>query len=155
MDVELVELGAPRIVEGQAMRVVGLSGDYTREQTGEIPKQWERFNAELGRGQVAGQVGEWTYGVVFPIAVMRYVSGVEITGDAEVPAGWVEVTVPAQRYAVFSETGGVAMIRRVWVTIFSDWLPKSEMKVADGPMLERYPDDWFQSGDFEIWIPVG
>jgi len=152
MDAELVELAEPRYVDGGEMRVAGLSGEYTREQTSEIPKQWDKFNAELF---AAGLADDWTYGVVYPLATMRYVTGVVVAQDAVVPEGWVEVAVPAQRYAVFAATGGIAMIRRVWVTIFTEWLPKSGMKPTDGPMLERYPEDWASSGDFEIWIPVG
>ena len=59
------------------------------------------------------------------------------------------------RYAVFAATGGVTMIRRVWVTIWTDWLPKSTIKLAQSkPMLEWYPEDWVRSGDFEIWVPI-
>jgi len=151
---ETATLAEPGYVDGPAMRVVGLSGEYTREQTGEIPRQWEQFNGELYRAGLPGRVDDWTLGVVYPTAPMRYVTGVEIDAAADTPAGWVEVTVPAQRYAVFRETGGVAAIRRVWMTIFSDWLPKSGVKVGEGPMVERYPEDWVTTGDFEIWIPV-
>ena len=151
---ETATLVEPRYLDGAAMRIVGLSGEYTREQTGDIPKLWEQFNGELYRGNVAGLIDDWTLGVVYPSSPMRYVTGVAIDTDALVPEGWVEVTVPAQKYVVFAETGGIPAIRRVWMTIFSDWLPKAEVKVGEGPMIERYPEDWVRSGDFEIWIPV-
>jgi len=151
MEVELMELAEPRYVDGAEMRVAGLSGEYTREQTAEIPGQWEQFNGQLER---SGLAYDSTLAVVYPLARMRYVSGIEVAPEAALPEGWVEVTVPAQRYAVFAETGGVPSIRRAWVTIFMDWLPKSGTKLTDGPMLERYPGNWMESGDFEIWIPV-
>ncbi len=146
-----VELAEPKYVDGRAMRVVGLSGEYTRDTTGQIPKQWEQFNAQLF---AAGLADDWTLGVVYPTALMRYITGVELAPGAQVPGGWIEVTVPAQRYVVFAETGGIAAIRRVWAAIFTEWLPKSGVKPSDGPMIERYPEDWMTSGDFEIWIPV-
>ena len=151
-DMELMTLADPRIVDGRMMRVAGLSEEYTRERTGEIPRQWQRFNQQLLQ---AGLANDRTYGVVYSLAVMRYVTGVEIAPEAALPEGWIEVTVPAQRYVVFAETGGVTMIPRAWVTIFMEWLPKSGVKMTDGPMFERYPEDWVTSGDFEIWVPVG
>jgi AraC family transcriptional regulator len=146
-----IQLAEPTFMDGPAMRVVGLSGEYTRETTDQIPKQWDQFNAQLF---AAGLADNWTLGVVYPTAKMRYVSGVEIAADAEPAPEWIEVTVPAQRYAVFAETGGIAMMRRTFVAIFSDWLPKSGVKPTDGPMIERYPEDWSKTGNFEIWIPV-
>ncbi len=146
-----VELPQPRFVDGGAMRVAGLTGSYTREQTGDIPKQWDRFNGELDR---SGLPYDDTLGVVYPLATMQYVSGVEIQPDAALPEGWVEVTVPPQRYAVFAGAGGIPTIRQFFAAIFMEWLPKSGKKVADGPMIERYPHTWVTSGDFEIWIPV-
>jgi AraC family transcriptional regulator len=150
MDVELVELGEPRFVELATMRIAGLAADYTRETTGEIPKQWDRFNAELFAAGLAENV---TYGVVYPLETMRYITGVEVNGE-DFPASWMEVTVTGQRYAVFAETGGIPMMRRAWVTIFQHWLPKSGWKKAEGPMLEKYQADWSTTGDFEIWIPL-
>ena len=150
MNVELVTLAEPRYVDAPALRIAGLTGEYTREQTIDIPKQWDKFNADLF---AAGLADNWTYGVVYPLATMRYVTGVEVQG-ASFPPSWTEVIIPAQRYVVFAETGGLPNIRPVWMTIFQSWLPKSGLKAADGPMLERYPADWVTSGNFEIWIPV-
>lgn len=143
----------PRVVEGGAMRVAGTSAEYTRETTGEIIGQWMRFNAELPSLEVV-RLPEETYGVIYPLAKMRYVCAVERVGDWPLPAGWVEVEVPAQRYAVFADTGGVARIRELWPAIYGEWLPGSGMETTDGPMLEKYPGDWVTSGDFEIWVPV-
>ena len=154
MDAEPLKLSEPKFVEGSAMRVAGHRGEYTREQTGEIPRQWDAFNAALYRAEGLGVIDDSTLGVVYPLTPMRYVTGVAIRPEAAVPEGWIAVTVPAQRYAVFAETGGVPAIRRALVMIFSEWLPKSGRRPADGPMLERYPADWVTSGNFEIWIPM-
>jgi AraC family transcriptional regulator len=146
-----VELAPPKYIDAPAMRVAGLSGEYTRATTDQIPKQWEKFNAQLF---AAGLADDWTLGVVYPTALMRYITGVEIAADAPVPEGWIVVTVPAQRYAIFAETGGIPAIRRAFAAIFTEWLPRSGMKPSDGPMIERYPEDWMTSGNFEIWIPL-
>ena len=138
-----------------ALRIAGLSGEYTRETTVEIPKQWDDFNAQLAASEY--RAVESTYGVVYPMALMRYVSGIELPEGAAVPEPWAEVTVPAQRYAVFAETGGIEAIRAAWQMIFSEWLPKSGLELTpppSGAMLERYPEDWLLSGDFEIWLPL-
>ena len=49
----LEELGEPSLREGAPLRVVGLAGEYTIEQIGEIPRQWQRFTAELN------ELGAW------------------------------------------------------------------------------------------------
>ena len=152
-DVELVTLPEPRLVDVPDMHVAGLSMDYTRERMGEIPQQWERFNTELDQSGLPARVA--SYGVVYPMATMRYLTAVDTDPGAKLPEGWMHETIPAQRYAIFAATGGIPMIRRVWVTIWTDWLPKSGIKLAQGkPMLEWYPEDWVRSGDFELWIPV-
>ena len=142
----------PRVVDGAQMRLAGLEGNYTREQTTGIPGQWERFNAVLDG--TPGRADEYTYGVVYPTAVMRYLTTIALLDGAALPEGWVEAEIPAWRYAVFAESGGVAGIRQTWQEIFSQWLPQSGMKVAGEPMLERYDDGWMTTGEFEIWIPV-
>jgi AraC family transcriptional regulator len=151
--VELVTLPEPRLVDSPELNLAGLSVDYTRERMGEIPQQWERFNTELDQSGLPARVA--SYGVVYPMATMRYITGVEIEPGAKLPEGWISATLPTQRYAVFAATGGIPMIRRVWVTIWTDWLPKSTIKLAQSkPMLEWYPEDWIRSGDFEIRVPI-
>ena len=145
-------LREPKFVDGGRMRVAGFEGFYTREQTAEIPAQWERFNAVLETAD--GRADEWTYGVTYPLPVMRYLTAIALEEGAPLPADWVEEEVPARRYAVFAEGGGVEGIRKTWMAIFAEWLPGSGMKVAGEPMLERYDDEWMRTGEFEIWIPV-
>ena len=147
-------LAKPRFVDAGPMRVCGLSGEFTRAMVGEIPALWTRFNEQLAAVKPDGRVGDQTYGVVYPLAVMRYVCGAQMEDGAAGPEGWVEVTVPAAQYAVFSGTGGILAIRQFWIAIFSEWLPNSGVQQADGPMVECYPGDWIDSGNFEIWIPV-
>lgn len=142
----------PRIVEMPALRIVGISGEYSRETTTDIPKQWDEFNTQLAASEYHAAAS--TYGVIYPLASMRYVCGIEMPAGANIPEPWVEVTVPAQRYAVFAETGGIEAIRAAWQQIFSNWLPKSGLELTSGAMLERYPENWLASGDFEIWLPL-
>ena len=150
---ENIELAEPRYVDGPAMYVAGLSDEYTKEQTAEIPKQWERFIPELF-GKLRADAYGVTWGVVYASTPMRYVTGVEIECGVALPEGWVRVEIPEQKYAVFAGSGGVPMIQRMWGAIWSDWLPKSGRKLAEGPMLERYPPNWVESRTFEIWVPV-
>jgi AraC family transcriptional regulator len=146
-------LKAPRLVDGAAMRVAGLEGHYTREQTGEIPRQWDRFNPQWVSSPLRTP-DDVTYGVIFASTPMRYVCGVVVSDEAQVPEGWVAVDLPAQSFAVFAETGGVEGLRATWPAIYQQWLPTSGYKQVAGPMLERYDDRWADAGEFEIWVPV-
>ena len=143
----------PRLVETPALRIAGLSGEYTRETTHDISKQWDDFNAQLAASE-RYRAATATYGVVYPMAIMRYVSGVEIGPIDEVPEPWIDVILPAQRYALFAGTGGVEAIRAAWPAIFADWLPSSGYDLTSGAMIEKYPEDWLTSGNFEIWVPL-
>ncbi len=145
------ELGEPEVREVAGLRVVGLSGEYTMEQTVEIPKQWGRLNAALDENGWTGA----TYAVVSRTTPMRYVSGVEVGKLKTLPDDWVEVEVPAQRYAVFAHKGGVEVIRRVWMGLGMHWMEAHKGEVGDGPMVEYYAA-MFGMGDdrFEIWVPL-
>ena len=101
------------------LRIAGLSGEYTRETTRTTSsKQWDEFNAQLAASAEYRAV-DATYGVVYPLATMRYVSGIELAGGADgARKAWVEVTVPAQRVCGVRGDGGIEAIRAAWPAIF-------------------------------------
>ena len=123
-----------------------------------IPAQWEAFRA---LGELAGQQGATTYGVVCgstpATQTFEYMCGAEVAGFDALPPELGRMRVPAQRYAVFTHRGHVSAIRTVWDAIWQDWLPRSGERPADTPDFERY-DERFDprtgSGEIEIWFPV-
>ena len=145
----------PEFREQPALRVSGPAGEYTMEQLAEIPKQWNRFGAELaGYG---GSQGPY-FGIILGSQgkPMRYITAIPAEQGDEQPAEWETVEVPAQFYGVFCGEGGVRVIQEMWAGIWREWLGNSGWKVTGGPMVEFYPPGFGQGEHlrFEIWIPV-
>ena len=154
----LTDLAPPRFETGRALLVAGLTERYTQETTARIPAQWQRFTPWIG--QIPGQTGEATYGVCYNgdgEGTVDYISGVEVTDFAALPAELNKVRIPEHRYAVFTHKGHISDIHHTWTTIWSQWFPASGQDHADAPDFERYGaefDPKSGAGGFEIWVPI-
>ena len=150
----------PRLEAGRPMRIAGLQGHYTRDQIDQIPEQWKRL---IAMGEIPARVGrvEWASVVMGPNGA-DYLSGFEVGSEADLPAEFVSVEIPAHRYAIFPHEGHVSGMRFTFNAIFNEWLPASGYTVAAGPdgipfCLERYGERFnpqTKSDDIEIWVPV-
>jgi AraC family transcriptional regulator len=154
----MTDLPPPKFVDAPAMLVAGLSERYSYESCANIPAQWQRFVPYIGR--VPGQKGNVAYGACFnadEAGNMEYLSGVEVDDFSRLPPEMARLRIPEHRYAVFRHEGHISNIRRVWMTIFKDWQPRSGIEIADAPSFERY-DEKFDGatgrGGFEIWVPI-
>ncbi len=124
-----------------------------------IPAQWRDLAA---LGPLPGQRGAVAYGVVCgsdPAAgTFEYMCGLEVDALDALPPGLGRMRVPAQRYAVFTLSGGVDAVRPAWDAIWGHWLPRSGHRPANTPDFERYDPARFDArtgaGEVEIWFPV-
>jgi AraC family transcriptional regulator len=154
----LTNLQPPRFENGPTLLIAGLSERYNSETSAGIPAQWQRFGPYLGH--IPGQAGQVAYGVLCnsdDAGNMEYISGVEVADFARVPKEFARLRIPEHRYAVFSHRDHISTIRRVWHTIFNQWLPQSGCRMAEAPEFERYGEEFdglTGTGGFEIWIPV-
>ncbi len=155
----LDHLKPPRFVTSKPLLVAGLGERITHENSGAgIPNQWQRFHQEVAG--IPGRIGPVAYGVCCngdDAGNFDYVAGVEVTDFSDLPREFSRVRIPEQRYAVFTHSDHVSVIRRTVNTIWNHWLPASGLKAADAPSFERY-DEMFDpmtgNGGLEIWIPV-
>lgn len=154
----LTELKPPRIVERGAFQAAGLSERYNFATSHGVPDLWRRFVPHFG--QIPKQVGMTTYGICYDGDAegnFNYMAAVEISGAPSEADDLTRITVPAQRYAVFTHSGHISDIRKTVYTIWNKWLPESEVTHANGPDFELY-DERFDAtsgtGEVEIWIPV-
>lgn len=147
----------PRVEEGRALLLAGLSERYTHETRVQIPNLWQRFLPYLGN--IDGQVGSVTYGACSNAddsGSIDYLAGVEVKGFDGLPPELSRLRVPAHRYAVFAHRGHISGIRVTWNAIMR-WLPTSGYVVDDAPDFERYGaefDPTSENGVVEIWIPI-
>jgi AraC family transcriptional regulator len=153
----LAHLDPPRIENGKALLLAGLSARHTHESSAGMPAQWQRFIPHIGN--LPGQVGKATYGVVYngDEGGADYMCAVEVADFSQTPSELSRLRVPAHKYAVFAHRDHVSTVRRTWYTIWNKALPEAGLQIADAPEFERY-DEKFDprtgEGGFEIWIPI-
>jgi len=159
-----IPLEPPRMESGKPLLIAGLRRGYTGATMNDIPTQWQQFGAHIGK--IQGQVGRAVYGLCLRspggAAGIDYLTGVEVTSSADVPAGLVSVQVPAQRYAVFTHREHISRLRETLDAIWSKWAPESGLEVAraagDVPeFFERYTESFDPRtgmGGVELWIPL-
>jgi AraC family transcriptional regulator len=154
----ILDLASPRQVDGRPLLLAGLVEHYYDGVMAGIPNQWQRFAPWIGH--VPAEKGGATYGVVWNGDDERttdYLTAVEVSDFAALPAELSRLRVPARRYLVWDYPGHIVEIRSVWRTIWGESIPKSGVKLADAPFFERYPeafDPVTGAGGFEIWMPV-
>ncbi len=152
------DLAPPRFESHDPMRVAGLVDRYNCESTAGISGQWQRLGPYFG--MIPKQVGRFAYGVCFNFdneANFDYLCGVEVASDADLPKGLTSVSVPRQKYAVFTHVGHVAGVRATLSAIWNKGLPESGCQPTNGPNLERYGPEFNPMtglGGFEIWVPI-
>ena len=160
MDSTLTDkLQPPRFETGKAVLVAGISERCTHENEGAgIPNQWQGFHQKVE--EIPDRVGKVAYGVCCngdDSGNFDYIAGVEVSDFSDLPREFGRVRIPEARYAVFTHSEHISTIRRTVNTIWNQWLPASELKVADAPNFERYDENFDPStgnGGLEIWIPV-
>ncbi|SDU85102.1 GyrI-like domain-containing protein [Pseudomonas mucidolens] len=147
---------APRMEEGKALVIAGVSGRYSKATVGDIPKLWELFDTCIK--DLKKRVGGVTYGVCYNAGhdEFDYMAGVEVPAKGDVPSNFAAIEIPLRQYAVFPHYGPVQALAQTYERIMFEWLPTSGYKVT-GADFERYSADFDVrkgTGTVEIWMPV-
>lgn len=169
----------PRIVTRPGFRVVGLAGRYDLETNIQIPSLWARFAPTIG--SIDRRVGLETFGVCCSDEVLGrdqearlvtaaspaptadsasfiYAAGVAVEESAPIPDGMVGLTIPDNRYAVFTHVGHLSGLRETTRRIWGEWLPASPYTTIEAPDLELYDERMNPEtgdGEVDIYVPVG
>jgi AraC family transcriptional regulator len=149
-----------RFEDGEPMLLAGLSERYSAATSGDIPSLWGRLVPYLDK--IPGQVNRVAYGVVSNMAGsdggFDYMASVEVSDADALPGGFVSISIPAHRYAVFAHGDHVSKLKDTIGAIWNEWLPASGYKTSITPgLLERYGDGFNPGtglGDIEVWVPV-
>ena len=80
----------------------------------------------------------------------------DVSDANNLPDGFSSVSIPAQRFAVFTHQGGVMEIQKTFDTIWMKWVPQCGLGIGEGPGYERYSSDFdAETGKgMEIFVPV-
>lgn len=92
-----------------------------------------------------------------PVNTFEKWAAVEVANFDHVPNGLETFIVPAGRYAVFHYKGSSTESFAFFQSIFSDWLPKAGLALADRPHFEVLGEKYRNndpSSEEEIWVPV-
>jgi AraC family transcriptional regulator len=147
----------PRLVEREALRIVGHAQNHTGNAS--IPAQWQRFAAEVE--QIPNRVAGTQYGVICgaaPGTGMRYLTGVAVRQTAPAPKGFDLLEIPAQRYAVYAYDGHVSgmgeAIHKIWAAFARTGLTHRPGAAGFFECYGEAFDAKAGRGGIEIWIPV-
>jgi AraC family transcriptional regulator len=146
-----------------SFRVAGPERLFDEASKADIPQLW---SALIGALPLKGQSPSWaTYGVVSSAAgghgCFRYMAGVGVEADCEPPPGFATMQLPAATYAVFRITlDGSALhpqVKRAMAEIWGELIPRSGLKVVDGPDFELYDgrfDPQMAGAVIDFHVPV-
>lgn len=160
LDTPKTPLAPPRIEDRPAMLVAGLKQFFTYTEIPEIPQLWRRFNPFFGTFPTKPG---GAYGVCLNDPERSdgfdYLACVEAPGTDDLPRAFASYRLPAATYAVFRHEGHVSGVNATCAAIFSDGLPQSGLRPAEGPigLVEHY-DEGFDPvtglGGLDLWVPV-
>jgi AraC family transcriptional regulator len=149
-------LASPRLLPSEALLLFGLTQRCQRAGDPAIPSLWNKFVPYLG--QIQGQIGRTTYGVIYNSADSNnydYLCGVAVTAFPPLPAEFTRLPIPPQTYAVFEHRAHISAIAATFKAIWEHGL--AGLQALDAPTLEVY-DERFDGrtglGGLEIWVPV-
>ena len=155
----------PVITERPAMRLCGLRTEIYGVDSDKnniadrLPPLWGAFLERLPSiGETCGGV---CYGVIQPQSAdtdqLVYHAGIPIPADAPLTDGFVELQVPAARYAGFTHKGASSTLNHTVNYIYSAWLARSGERHSYGADLELYDHRFDEASDesvMEYAIPL-
>lgn len=147
-----------KITKKDAFNIIGLQlTGITSNQ--EIPGLWDQLSDMFDNIKPLVKTPVMAYGVCDNFDMKQktfdYMAGIEVENFDRVPDKIKTKELPSQEYAVFETT--LPTIMDTIKKIYSDWLPTSEYKRADGPEFEEYDPDFDPSipeSTLLLYIPV-
>ncbi|MEU2077519.1 AraC family transcriptional regulator [Streptomyces sp. NPDC013489] len=155
-----------RVVEKKDLRVVGRKARVPLVHEGENPAIAAHIRS-LGQeaierlGRLSDQEPRGVVSAVVHLTDSRE-EGAQldywhaVVSDAEVPAEFEVLDVPAGTWAVFENEGPLPeAVQHLWRDIFTQWFPSNPYAIRPGPeiMSLRPSEDWTTAAA-ELWIPV-
>lgn len=140
------------------MRMIGLATRFRFDTQSEIPGLWHRFAAIYP--MIEHRTDPVPVGLAGPFdkdGAFDYACAVEVSAQAEPPAGATVLHLPAAEYAIFRHQGHVSTIGGTYRRILDQALPERGWTMPHQPTLERH-DSGFDAdtggGGVSIWVAV-
>ncbi|MHA1915898.1 MAG: effector binding domain-containing protein [Promethearchaeota archaeon] len=153
----------PQYVEKEEFQVIGIE-DIGKEQNRDLLQLWARYRENIR--EIPNRDRSYSLGIKMFTNEMsekgenRMVVGNAISKVDDIPKGLVLVTIPAQKYAIFTHIGRYeSFIYRTIQYIYGEWLPNNKKyeRVPLAPEFAWYDRRFEQDSDnaeFDYYIPV-
>ncbi len=154
----------PQYIDKEEFQVIGIE-DIGKEQNRDHLQIWAKYR-EMRR-EIPNRDVSYTLGIIMLTQEMLekgencMVVGNVISKVEDIPEGFVLVTIPAQKYAVFTHTGNYEnFIMGTIQYIYREWLPNNK-KYERVPLAPEFA--WYDSGrfkansdnsEFDYYIPI-
>jgi AraC family transcriptional regulator len=151
-------LDAPRVLDVQSMRVVGLAERCSFDTTITIPAQWQRFMEY--HDAIPFKRGDIPIGVNCSAdddGQFLYMCGAEVHRFGKHSRELLHLEIPPRQYAVFEHRGHVSTIYETYRCIWNQAMPATGHVVADAPIIERHNPAFNPrtgEGGLTLWIPL-
>jgi AraC family transcriptional regulator len=152
-------LAPPRLIEGAAVRAVGLSRRHTFDTVIGIPIQWETFMA-IHYGHIPHRVDGIPIGIQKPAddeGAFDYICAAEVTTFGLLPQDLLRIEIPARRYGVFEHRGHVSTLFDTYAAVWNEGLQEQGWVPAQAPVIERHSpsfDPQTGEGGLSLWVPL-
>jgi AraC family transcriptional regulator len=154
----------PAIETRPAMRLIGVAQTYENHNFQKSYQHWGEFVRRVREIQCSNDhtmvgISMTSHPDVLITAGEKYIymTAVEAKPDSIVPAGMIELKVPAQTYAKFVHRGHVVDYLATYRKIWNHWIPETRIEVIDGPEIEIY-DERFKldspESEFDLLVPI-
>src|SRR5580658_3272364 len=114
-DFPIADLAPPKVEKGKPMLVAGLGKHYTFETSKDIPALWQKFQTHLGKVPKQVRAKGVTYGVCHNMGKdgFDYIAAVEVSDFSGLSAMFARLSIPAQRYLVFTHREHISTMKSV------------------------------------------
>lgn len=152
-------IAADRIETSGELKFVGLVEYVPFSQMQNIASQWQRFMPRYG--EIEDKAHPIPAGVSTNLddeGNFEYLCAVQVKRFGARPKGLVQLTVPAQTYAVFRHDKHISEIAATFSAIWNDWVPPEGKSICDGASIERHMETFDTRtgfGGVEIYVPIG
>ncbi len=142
----------PQFITKAAFTVVGLR-IRTMPKSPDIKNVWDQFVSRMDELQNVSEPYT-SYGVMASTGdALDYMAGSPVSSVSDLPAGMSAWNLSENTYAVFEAS--IPTLSETFDTIFGQWLPTSGYKQAEGPLLERYGENFSPENPVvDVYIPV-
>ncbi|MFY0674667.1 MAG: GyrI-like domain-containing protein [Bacteroidia bacterium] len=159
-------MNPPKIITLPKTKLVGMSLEMSRanDKTAQLWQGFMQRRIEIKGAQLNSYYSVNIYprgynqATFLPTNEFSKWAAAKVEGDAQIPKGMDQLTIPDGKYAVFQHKGPMPKFIENIMYIFNQWLPNSEYELDDRPHFEllpaNYPGPMDPNAEEEIWIPI-